>query len=418
MPVNQVAALYPFAQPCRPSAARLEEESAVAEREWRDRLGLPADLSGWILVAGSAGAVLLGLGLLLVGDPFGLLYLAAGVAAYLFLHARLFLVLVWSAVALGALAGAILGGRLSALIVVLAASGLALVAARQRTSQPAMVSEGSALAGGGDPKVEGPEEPGSPLGPLAKSPEVESRATVVRSIGRLQLIQAGEDLSGALLQRPTLAFLWSFLLARSVLTDQPLLRNSLADELSPGLPAQIQTKRLRDQIYNLQHDLSPVIGGLIESDRKQVRLCLNGADFDAFRLRGMSQSMGREGELLDQSIAEEADKLLQELANGEFLPGFEELENAVTEGRGAASQIVRDARLQVAGWRAAVACAVADHRLARRQPELALRVLEPALADAPEREEVGRRLIATYLQTGQTARAEQLRRQLGTREEV
>ncbi|MDQ6636632.1 MAG: hypothetical protein M3Y62_02470, partial [Candidatus Dormibacteraeota bacterium] len=306
MPVNQVAALYPFAQPCRPSAARLEEESAVAEREWRDRLGLPADLSGWILVAGSAGAVLLGLGLLLVGDPFGLLYLAAGVAAYLFLHARLFLVLVWSAVALGALAGAILGGRLSALIVVLAASGLALVAARQRTSQPAMVSEGSALAGGGDPKVEGPEEPGSPLGPLAKSPEVESRATVVRSIGRLQLIQAGEDLSGALLQRPTLAFLWSFLLARSVLTDQPLLRNSLADELSPGLPAQIQTKRLRDQIYNLQHDLSPVIGGLIESDRKQVRLCLNGADFDAFRLRGMSQSMGREGELLDQSIAEEA----------------------------------------------------------------------------------------------------------------
>ena len=417
MLVNEAGALYPFGQPCHKGEEGLEEESSVPEPELGDIFGLPSDLRGWVVAAGSLSAALLGIGLLLTGDPFGLVYLAAGVAGYLFLHARVFSVVIWSGVALGALAGAILGGNLSALLVVLGAAGLALVAAGRGARRRTAASAGPVLAESYEAMPAPHEGAQSPL-PATEAAEVDSHGTVIRSIGRLQVLHDGEDLSADLLQRPTLAFLWSFLLARSVLSDQPLLRNSLADELSPGLPAQIQTKRLRDQIYNLQHDISPVVRGMIEADRKQVRLCLNGAQFDVFRLRDLSQSMTREAELLNQAKTEQAENLLQELAAGDFLPDFEELENAVTEGRGAASEIVRDARLQVAGWRAALACAVADHRLARRQPELALRVLEPALADAPQREDVGRRLIAAYLQTGQTARAEQLRRQLGSQREV
>ena len=417
MLLNDAAALYPFGQPLHKGEEALEEEIIVAEPELGDIFGLPADLRGWILTAGSLGAALLGVALLLTGDPFGLLYLAAGVAAYLFLHARVFLVVIWSGVALGALAGGILGGSLSAVLVVLGAAGLAVVAASRGARRRTAASAGPVLPESDGTAVAPQEGPESPL-PLTELTENESRGTVIRSIGRLEVLHDGEDLSADLLQRPTLAFLWSFLLARSVLSDQPLLRNSLADELSPGLPAQSQAKRLRDQIYNLQHDISPVVGGMIEADRKQVRLCLNGAQFDVFRLRDLSQSMTREAELLDQAKTEQAENLFQELAAGDFLPGFEELEHAVTEGRGTASDIVRDAGLQVAAWRAALACAVADHRLARRQPELALRVLEPALADAPKREDVGRRLIAAYLQTGQTARAERLRRELGSQREV
>ncbi len=417
MLLNDAAALYPFGQPLHKGEEALEEEIIVAEPELGDIFGLPADLRGWILTAGSLGAALLGVALLLTGDPFGLLYLAAGVAAYLFLHARVFSVVIWSGVALGALAGGILGGSLSAVLVVLGAAGLAVVAASRGARRRTAASAGPVLPESDGTAVAPQEGPESPL-PLTELTENESRGTVIRSIGRLEVLHDGEDLSADLLQRPTLAFLWSFLLARSVLSDQPLLRNSLADELSPGLPAQSQAKRLRDQIYNLQHDISPVVGGMIEADRKQVRLCLNGAQFDVFRLRDLSQSMTREAELLDQAKTEQAENLFQELAAGDFLPGFEELEHAVTEGRGTASDIVRDAGLQVAAWRAALACAVADHRLARRQPELALRVLEPALADAPKREDVGRRLIAAYLQTGQTARAERLRRELGSQREV
>ncbi len=417
MLVNQAGALYPFGQRRPKGQQGLEDESSVAEPEARDLFGLPDDLRGWVLAAGSLAAVLIGIGLLLTGDLFGLLYLAVGVAAYLFLHGRVFSVVIWAGVALGALAGAILGGSLSALLVVLGAAGLAAVAAGRGTHRRTAASPGPILAASDEAMPAPHEGAQSPL-PATEPAEVERRGTVIRSIGRLQVLHDGEDLSADLLQRPTLAFLWSFLLARSVLCDQPLLRNSLADELSPGLPPQIQTKRLRDQIYNLQHDISPLIGRMIEADRKQVRLCLNGADFDVSNLRELSQSLTREAELLDQAKAKQAETLLQELAGGDFLPGFEELENAVTEGRGAASEIVRDARLQVAGWRAALACAVADHRLARRQPELALRVLEPALADAPQREDVGRRLIAAYLQTGQTARADQLRRDFGSQREV
>ncbi len=418
MLLSEAGALYPFGQPRHKGEEGLEEESSLEEPELSDLFGLPGDWRGWVLTAGSLGTALLGIGLLITGDPFGLLYLAAGVAAYLFLHVRLFAAVIWAGVALGALAGVVLGGSLSALLVVLAASGLALVAASRGADRRAPIAAGTPATevANGTEKLH--EESPARLASLNRATVMNGQRTVIRSIGRVQVIHDGEDLSAPLLQRPTLAFLWSFLLARSVLSDQPLLRNSLADELSPGLPATTQSKRLRDQIYNLQHDISPVIGQMVESDRKQVRLCLDEAAFDVFRLRDLSQSVSGEAELLDQAMAEQADKLLQELTGGDFLAGFEELENAVTEGRGAASEIVRDARLQVAGWRAAVACAVADHRLARRQPELALRVLELALADSPEREEVGRRLIATYLQTGQTARAEQLRRQLGHREEV
>jgi len=418
MLLTEPAAPYPFRQPLHEGGDALEEEMGVREPEARDLFGLPNDVRGWVLAAGSVLAVLVGIGLLLTGDPFGLPFIAAGVAAYLFLHARVFSVIIWSALALGALAGAILGGRLSALLVVLAAAALTMVAANRAAGRQTTIRPGATPPSKGETTAESDEGYDSRLAPLVQPAEEVRRDTVIRSIGRLQLFHDGGDRSAALLQRPTLAFLWSFLLARSVLSDQPLLRNSLADELSPGLPSQSQTRRLRDQLYNLQHDIAPVIGELVQADRMHVRLCLNGADFDVFRLRDLSQSLSHDSELLDQQVVERAEGLLGELATGDFLPGFEEVENTVTEGRGAASEMVRDARIRVAGWRAALACAVADHRLARRQPELALRVLEPALAEAPKREDVGRRLIAAYLQTGQAARAEQLRREIGSKGEV
>ncbi len=417
MLLSEPAAPYPFGQRRRRGDG-LEEVMGVREPEARDLFGLPNDVRGWVLAAGAVSAVLVGIGLLLTGDPFGLPFIAAGVAAYLFLHARVFSVVIWSGLALGALAGAVLSGRLSALLVVLAAAALALVAAGRRGGQRTNVGAGPTPAGGDETAMGFYAAPQSPLAPAGNPTDVVSRGTVIRSIGRVQLFHGADDLSPALLQRPTLAFLWSFLLARSVLSDQPLLRNSLADELTPGLPSQSQTRRLRDQLYNLQHDIAPVIGELVQADRMHVRLCLNGADFDVFRLRDLSHSLSHDAELIDQQVAERAEALLGELGTGDFLPGFEELENTVTEGRGAASELVRDARIRVAGWCAALACAVADHRLARRQPELALRVLEPALADAPKREDVGRRLIAAYLQTGQAARAEQLRREIGSKGEV
>lgn len=67
--------------------------------------------------------------------------------------------------------------------------------------------------------MEAQEGSDRPLARPGQPPEVESGETVIRSIGRLQLSHNGEDLSAALLQRPTLAFLWSFLPARSVLSD-------------------------------------------------------------------------------------------------------------------------------------------------------------------------------------------------------
>jgi DNA-binding SARP family transcriptional activator len=114
-------------------------------------------------------------------------------------------------------------------------------------------------------------------------------------------------------------------------------------------------------------------------------------------------------ELVDDDLKADI-QLCLKLGGGDFLPAFEDLERRVTGGRGIAGQVVNDVRQQILGLRGNLAGALADRAFAQRSPQEAIGWLEQAVGEDPAREDLARRLISAYLQTGQSGRAAELRR--------
>ena len=94
---------------------------------------------------------------------------------------------------------------------------------------------------------------------------------------------------------------------------------------------------------------------------------------------------------------------------GDFLAGFEDLQYRVTQGNGTAGAVVAAARELIANQRADLTHALTDYLDATGQVKEAIPHLKVALEFLPERQDLARLLVAAYLQTGQTARANELR---------
>ena len=122
-------------------------------------------------------------------------------------------------------------------------------------------------------------------------------------------------------------------------------------------------------------------------------------------------------EIINAALAEEIHGLLAETDSGEFLAGFEELENRVNQGRGTAARAVANARLVIAGQRVELIRALAEYEDAMGRPEAAIPHLVAALSSLPERQDLARLLVVAYLKTGQTARASEVRRQFALKQE-
>jgi hypothetical protein len=76
-------------------------------------------------------------------------------------------------------------------------------------------------------------------------------------------------------------------------------------------------------------------------------------------------------------------------------------------------QVVREARALIAGWRADLTIALACHLEAAGLRQSSIAFLRQALDQAQEREDLARLLVAAYMQTGQIARAEEIRLEYG-----
>jgi DNA-binding SARP family transcriptional activator len=239
----------------------------------------------------------------------------------------------------------------------------------------------------------------------------------VHSIGRLQLLVGDKDQAASLEDRPVLAFLFKYLLARYVLGEPPQGRDGLGDELSPGVPESSQRKRLRKQLYDLQKDIAPPIAGLIHISRTHVWLELDQTGFDVGELRLLANRIRERGSMIDAGLAAEVQDELDRTQGQEFLPGFEELENKVNSGRGTAGQLVAQARELIANQRAELVRALAEYQDAMGHPEAAIGHLQAALEALPARQDLARLLVVAYLKTGQTARASEVRRQFALRQE-
>jgi predicted Zn-dependent protease len=73
--------------------------------------------------------------------------------------------------------------------------------------------------------------------------------------------------------------------------------------------------------------------------------------------------------------------------------------------------LVESARAEIASWRSDLVHALAEYHQAAGRPQASIAYLESALTQSPHRQDLARLLVAAYLQTGQTARADQARRE-------
>jgi hypothetical protein len=151
--------------------------------------------------------------------------------------------------------------------------------------------------------------------------------------------------------------------------------------------------------------------GLLRVNKTHISLDLQDVEVDAMALLEMSRLIARRHSLVDPALAEQITELLETTAGGEFLSGFSELEQQVTEGRGTASQVVEEARVVIAGCQADLTHALAVYNEAIGRPRATIVYLQAALAQSPERQDLARLLVAAYLQTGQTGPADQARRE-------
>ena len=243
-----------------------------------------------------------------------------------------------------------------------------------------------------------------------------SERLLIRSIGQLRLTSGSGDLAPDLEDRPVLAFLFKYLLARAVLGDQPA-RMALGDELSPGVTEASQRERLRKQLYDLQKDIAPEVAALVRTNRTHVWLELDSAESDVGSLRDLCSRVRQRGTLINAELADEIGQTLDQTDSHEFLAGFEELENKVNQGRGTAGQMVAQARESIANQRAELVRAFAEYQDAIGRPEAAIPHLQATLDALPARQDLARLLVVAYLKTGQSARASEVRRQFALKQE-
>jgi len=247
---------------------------------------------------------------------------------------------------------------------------------------------------------------------LSRGADTNPSHLTIRTLGRLQLLQAGQDYGPMLMSKKVLAFIWLYLLVRRLLEPAGWVqRSAFAEEFSPGLSVKRQSKRMRDRVGDiLRRDLPEVLASRLTVDRQAMRLDLSNCSIDVVRLQEVARQCADQKGMLTTDLVAEARRMLDE-TEGEFLPGWEEIEAEANGGQGAAKEYVRALREVAETARVDLMGALAANHLARQEPRKAISLLENALEHQPDREDLARKLRAAYLETGQHARAAELQKE-------
>ncbi len=246
---------------------------------------------------------------------------------------------------------------------------------------------------------------------LPRGADIDPSHLTIRTLGRLQLLQAGQDYGPMLTSKKVLAFIWLYLLVRRLLEPAGWVqRSAFAEEFSPGLSVKRQSKRMRDRVGDiLRRDLPEVLASRLTVDRQAMRLDLSNCNIDVVRLQEVARQCADQKGMLTTDLVAEARRMLEE-TEGEFLPGWEEIEAEANGGQGAAKEYVRALREVAETARVDLMGALAANHIARQEPRKAISLLENALEHQPDREDLARKLRAAYLETGQHARAAELQK--------
>ena len=255
----------------------------------------------------------------------------------------------------------------------------------------------------------GPSGPAAPATPThAELRRQLPGPLTIRSLGNLQLLCAGEDLTARLLRAPTLCFIWLFLLTHAVVRPgSSVHRQVLAEEAFPGIDPEQQRGRLRGRLSDLQHDLPAVLADRVKVDGDLLRLDLDTAEFDVAQLRHTADELAAGSGLLTDAGIKAIEVAIASYA-GDYLPIWDEVERQTTGGRGSAGDLVRAVRTLADDLHTQLLVRLARHHEARHDSPQTIPLLEEVLRRRPEREDVAQILTAAYRDTGQMTRARQL----------
>ena len=242
----------------------------------------------------------------------------------------------------------------------------------------------------------------------AELPPQLSGPLTIRSLGNLQLLCAGEDLTARLLRAPTLCFIWLFLLTHAAARPRSAVhRQVLAEEAFPGIDPDQQRGRLRGRLSDLQHDLPSVLANRVKVDGDLLRLDVETAEFDVAQLRHTADELAAGNGLLTDAGIKGIEAGIASYV-GEYLPIWDEVERQTTGGRGSAGDLVRAVRTLTEDLHMQLLVRLARHYQARRDSPQAIPLLEEVLRRRPEREDVAQLLLSEYRETGQMMRARQI----------
>ena len=337
-----------------------------------------------VLAAGYLTLVVAGGYSILREYSLGLVYLVCGGAGLVFLPRRLLTTGVWLVIA-----------------------GLAVWGQNWWVVMGSLLAAGLAAAPVSGARV--PPQADAPPLPTSVLPDGSKARLVIRSLGPLTLVSKGRDHAGDLLRRPVASFLFLYLLARAVLTPgDRVSRMQLQQELNPMLDRDQQREKLRRRISDLQK-LPPELSSCFVVNEELIGLDLAGCDYDVDRLRQLRASVEGRTVMSDETLSELL-AALEGIGFGEFLPDWEECEQRLTAGRGSADQVMRDARRAVDELRADVVSTATDALAARDRLPQAITLLQAALKETPERQDLAHRLRNAYIVTNRLDQASAIAR--------
>lgn len=419
-----------------PATGKAGMQQAASDKFWTWRR---------IVLAIGYGLVFIdGLWILLAADPNGLILVLGAVLGFLFLHRTWVGIAVWLYVALSGLV-ALVSGDDTGLYGVLAGLGFGASALPWRRPKPVTssywqqsrflsppthsngapsaaptTSESPAPSASlaieqTEPAAVPQSAPASELRPISAIPLSKrpypyfEGALFILTIGKIKLL-TNKDLTPDLMHRPVMAFIWLYLFAREVRkSGDRITRMALIDEVAHGVAD--PRGRLRGYLRDLSHLPAP-LGSMIKVEDELIGFDLLGQDTDVDELRKTAAYFATRHDEIEDFEIQHAQELLPDLGSGDFLPGFEEMERRVTNGRGIAGHVVAEVRAQLHKLQADVAVAVANVLLDRGQPTDAVALLDPIVARSEDRDDLARALITALRESGQHSRAAEIRRRL------
>jgi hypothetical protein len=384
-------------------------ESGPGQRFWNWR---------WIVLAiGYVLVFITGLQIAVAADPTGLILIAAAVGGVLFLHRTWFGVLVWVYVIASGVLAFVSGDDFGVYGVIggLGFGAVALPIWSRRAVQPwspaywpqspFVAPQPSPAAPVADPIVAAPLKPDQPA---EKTPSAVPVAPRIRTIGRIEILTASGNLGRKLMRKHVIGFLWLYLLARDVRKPgDRLSRSAITDEVAYGV--RDPRGRLRGYLLDLSRLPEPM-NSMVKVDGEMIGFNLDGTPADFIELRDLAQLAREANGRLSDDLLRQAQDLLSEISDGDFLPGFEEMEKHVTKGRGVAGRVVAEARMQIDTLRCDLAAAVGEGLLDRGQASLAAALLEPIVRRSEDRDDLARILSTALRELGQHDRAAEVRR--------